>query len=263
MGELMRSAILCFAFWLGAQWAWAQKGAFEKQVYYAQGDSLLYQILLPNDFQEGKKYPLILFLHGAGERGDDNEKQLKLGGSLFESDSVQQDYPAIIVFPQCPEGTMWTARQKQKDRKGDWRFNFPVPEHPPKPSEMVNALVDSLRSGTQVDPSRVYIMGISMGGIGTLEFLHRWPEKYAAAAVICGGHNPQLTGNYHQVPIWFFHGGKDDVVPPAFSKAVFKRIKRKNKASRYTLYPEANHNSWDDALAEPQLLNWLFQFKHL
>ena len=148
---------------------------------------------------------------------------------------------------------------KKKNRgENDWKFKFPLEPGPTKPACLVNQLVDKLLESGTIDPARVYIMGLSMGGIGTLEFLYRWPDKYAAAIAICGGHNPQLASAYCPIPVWFFHGGKDNVVPQRYSQAVYDELKKCNPKTKYTRYPDANHNSWDPAFAEPDLLKWLF-----
>lgn len=223
------------------------------------GDTLKYNILYPQHMKSGKKYPLVLFLHGAGERGNDNEKQLTHGSKLFLNDTVRKKLPAIVLFPQCPPDVMWTHLLKEKTSSGDWKFDFPLRKEPTKPAFLVNKLVEEMLGSGKVDVSRVYIIGLSMGGIGTLEFLYRWPQKYAAAHVICGGHNPELVSTYQHVPIWFFHGAKDDVVPPIYSRQVYEVHKKLNSKSKYTLYPEANHNSWDSAFAEPDFLKWLFK----
>ncbi len=233
---------------------------YEEQIYVDGSDTLLYRIAYPENFNPKKRYPVILFLHGAGERGNDNQKQLTHGGELLVSDAVRKDYPAIVVFPQCPNSEMWTARTKRRDEaKREWKFRFPLDNTPPTSARLVNSLMDSLISQRYVNDRRVYIMGISMGGIGTLDFLYRWKDKYAAAVVICGGHNPDGAVEYSDTPIWFFHGAKDDVVPPHYSQEVYDIVKSGNRATRYTLYPEANHNSWDPALGEEDLLKWTFK----
>nr|WP_321410520.1 dienelactone hydrolase family protein [uncultured Carboxylicivirga sp.] len=247
-------------FFVGTLWA-QEYDAYEKKVFIEGSDTLQYRILYPEKMKEGKKYPLILFLHGAGERGDDNQKQLTHGGKLFLDNKIRKKYPAIVVFPQCPDGVMWTNRQKHQNEDGEWMFEFPVDNKAPWPALLVDQLVDEIAQSKQVDKKKMYIMGISMGGIGTLEFLYRFENKYAAATVICGGHNPELSKSYQDKPIWFFHGGKDNVVPMHYSKDVFDKIQTYNSKTKYTLYPEANHNSWDAALAEPKLLHWLFSKK--
>ena len=231
---------------------------YQKANFILGQDTLKYRILYPENMEKGKTYPLVLFLHGSGERGTDNQKQLTHGAKFFLDQTNRKEYPAIVVFPQCPPDIKWTHRLKEKSAEGDWIFKFPTESGPTKPAYMADQLVNKIVEEENIDPKRIYIMGLSMGGIGTLEFLYRWPDKYTAAAVICGGHNPELVTKYSHVPIWFFHGGKDDVVPGKYSKLVYDEQKKYNAESKYTLYPEANHNSWDQAFAEPVLVKWLF-----
>lgn len=235
--------------------------SYEKKSFIEGADTLLYRIMYPREMKEGEKYPLVLFLHGAGERGTGNEKQLTHGAHLFIDEEGNPKYPAVVLFPQCPPDIMWTHREKKKNSEGVWEFCFPLGDSAPWPSLMVNQLVDSLVASDRVDEGRIYIMGLSMGGIGTLEFLYRWHDKYAAAISICGGHDPELSETYCQVPVWFFHGGKDDVVPPVYSRQVYDVLKKCNVDTRYTFYPCANHNSWDPAFSEPGLLEWLLGFE--
>jgi len=227
-------------------------------------DTIPYRIMYPKNYKPNTEYPLILVLHGAGERGNDNNLQLNHGASLFQSDSLRDMYKAIVLFPQCPKNIMWTHRVKTiKDEKIN--FQFPLCDGPTWPTKLVNDLVDSLVNIHEIDSSRLYIGGLSMGGIGTLEFLQRWPDKYAAAFVICGGNDSSLVKDYKNTPIWFFHGGKDDVVPNRYSKQVYYKMKSLNPQtkSKYTLYPNDNHNSWDDAFSEPGLYEWLFSFVNI
>ncbi len=251
--------LLIVGFWLSFNLSMAQSfNDYEAEEFISKSDTLKYRILYPDKYKEGEKYPLLLFLHGAGERGDDNQKQLALGGEYFLNTKIRRKYPAIIVFPQCPNDVMWTNRKKYKDHSDIWNFEFPIKEAP-RPTKLTNTLVDSIVNSGSVRKESVYIMGISMGGIGTLEYLYRWPGKYAGAIVICGGHDEKLTDKYQTTPVWFFHGGMDDVVPNKYSKQVFNRLKKGNKNTRYTLFPNDNHNSWDNTFKNPKLLKWLFK----
>lgn len=239
----------------------AGRERYNKEVFIESGDSLLYRILYPNNFSPEKEYPVVLFLHGAGDRGNNNERQLWLGADLFIREDIREDYPAIVIFPQCPADTMWTARQKWQEPSGDWIFKFPVEKRPPRPAELVANLMEDVIEESYTDDDRIYIMGISMGGIGTLEFLHRYPTTYAAAIVYCGGHDIKFSDSYKHTPIWFFHGDADNVVPEHYSIDIYNKIKKDNKATKYTSYPGVDHNCWDRALAEPTLLKWLFKHK--
>lgn len=232
----------------------------KRELISEEGDTLRYRVLFPENYDRSKSYPLILFLHGAGERGSDNEKQLVHGSKLFLGDN-QTKYPAIVLVPQCPEDYMWTRRGKQ-NKRGKWVFKFPVEKEPNLILSMVIDLVDQFKAEEAVDRSRLYVMGLSMGGMGTFELSYYRPNMFAAAVPICGGHNSSSVRRYSKSSsFWLFHGAKDDVVPTDFSRKMYKKLKGKGFDVKYTEYPEANHNSWDSAFAEPQLLEWLFSKK--
>lgn len=230
----------------------------EKKYVTKKNDTLLYRMLYPPEYGSQKKYPLVVFLHGAGERGNDNEKQLTHGGTLFLKDEVLRDFPAIVVFPQCPESDFWSSVKISRSDSGA-SFDFDYPDDPTKSLELVMGLIKYLEKMEAVDSKRIYIMGLSMGGMGTFELLAREPKKFAAAIPICGGGNPADCEAYaEEVPLWVFHGAKDNIVNPEYSREMVEELKRLGADVTYTEYPEAGHNSWDQAFAEPDLLKWLF-----
>jgi predicted peptidase len=234
------------------------KSAFDKEVYIETGDSLNYRILYPKNFDADKKYPLVLFLHGAGERGNDNEKQLVHGSNLFLNEENREKYPAIVVFPQCPKNDYWAKANVDRSQKGNV-FKFDYSAEPNPSLKKVISLLDSLQSHKNVNTDKIYLGGLSMGAMGTFELLHRKPDTFAAAIAICGAGDPSSVKNYAQkVNLWVFHGEKDNVVLPSYSKEMVDALKAVNADVRFTLYKEANHNSWDPAFAEPELLSWLF-----
>ncbi len=231
-------------------------GEYLKKTYESETGTLNYQILYPHDFDESKAYPLLLFLHGSGERGTDNEAQMKHGSWLF-LDSLSK-YPAVVIFPQCPQSDYWAnlERPDQGGRSRDFTFNT---KDPPNPSlAMVIELMDTMIEKPFIDPDRVYLAGLSMGGMGVWELLWRMPGKVAAAIPICGGGPPEKAAVMKDVPIWIFHGMKDEVVHPRYSISMLKAIQREGGIAKISLYPDVNHNSWDFAFAEPQFLSWLF-----
>ncbi|MHB1178295.1 MAG: carboxylesterase family protein [Daejeonella sp.] len=230
------------------------KSLYSKEVFIKGGDTLLYRLLLPENFDPSKKYPVLLFLHGAGERGNDNEAQLTHGSKLFLSEKVRKEYPAIVVFPQCPKDDFWA--NVKIGNTGD-RFDFQKGGDPGKSMKLLTGLTDRFRSLKYADKDKFYVGGLSMGGMGTLELLRRKPKTFAAAFSICGGDNIENAKKYKRVPLWFFHGGKDNVVPSEKSKVVVAELERLKAPVKLTIYPEANHNSWDAAFAEPELLSWL------
>lgn len=231
--------------------------AYESRVLVHRGDTLPYRILYPEDYDPTVEYPVLFFLHGAGERGNDNEIQLTHGGQLFLNDTVRRDFPAIVIFPQCPADSYWSNVDIQADN-GRREFYFNTGGKPSVGMRLFLRLVQQVLKKESVDKQRVYVGGLSMGAMGTYEALRRKPKLFAAAFAICGGDNTTNVRKYAHLPLWIFHGEKDDVVPAMHSQVLIKELQRLGAGPRYTFYPEAGHNSWDDAFAEPELLPWLF-----
>ncbi|TCD07040.1 phospholipase [Pedobacter frigidisoli] len=221
-------------------------------------DSIYYRVLFPENFNPAEKYPIVFFLHGSGERGNDNEKQLAHGGKLFLKADVRKNFPAIVVFPQCPENDFWANINITNDEKGKRKISFVEGGKPTKIMHAVQGMVKDFLKKPFVNKEQVYIGGLSMGGMGTYELLRRQRKTFAAAFAICGGDNTNNIKKYQTIPLWIFQGAKDDIVDPAFSMAIAERLKTVGDEVKFTLYPNANHNSWDSAFAEPELLPWLF-----
>lgn len=234
----------------------AQDRSFLAEQYISEGDTLNYRILYPEGFSEEKEYPLVLFLHGAGERGSDNELQLTHGKELFLQNS---EYPAIVLFPQCPVDQYWAKIKYEEGPEGNRNFEFINEGEPTKPLSLVMGLLDELLESGVVKLDQVYVGGLSMGGMGTFELLARKPDTFAAAIPICGGGNPEAVSNYAgNTELWIFHGAKDNVVPQELSITMANAINAAGGTADLTIYGAANHNSWDPAFAEPNLLKWLF-----
>ncbi|MBK1442166.1 prolyl oligopeptidase family serine peptidase [Parapedobacter sp. ISTM3] len=231
---------------------------FQAKQLIHRGDTLPYRILYPDGYDPQKQYPVLFFLHGAGERGNDNASQLTHGAALFLKDSVRQAFPAIVVFPQCPTESFWSNVDIQSQADGRREFSFRTGGKPSEGLRLFLRLVKHTLRNEAVDKSRIYIGGLSMGAMGTYEALRRKPRLFAAAFAICGGDNTFNVKKYAHVPLWIFHGEQDDVVPPTHSHAIVAELKRIGANPKYTFYPTANHNSWDAAFAEPELLPWLF-----
>lgn len=237
----------------------AQLSLYEKHVLAKDGDTLPYRVLLPKNYDAAKAYPLVLFLHGSGERGNDNEAQLAHGGDLFVNDSVRSNNPAIVVFPQCPVSSYWSNVKMVFDSTTNKRqLVFLEDGEPTTAMRMLLSLLGELHEQYKVDTKRRYVSGLSMGGMGTFELVRRKPKYFAAAIAICGGAHPGTANKLRHVKWWLFHGAKDDIVSPQFSQAMADALKSSGADVRFTLYPEANHNSWDSAFAEKGLLPWLF-----
>lgn len=231
---------------------------FEKYWYVQNGDSLPYRLLLPENYDASKKYPLVFFMHGAGERGNDNEKQLVHGSKLFLNEAVRKNYPAIIVFPQCPQKSFWSNVSFEADSNGKRIFNFKSIAAPSLGMKLANALLLQVIKKYPVQKKKIYVGGLSMGGMGTFEIAARNPKLFAAAFPICGGGDPATAKKIRKIKWWVFHGAKDDVVPPSFSQTMVDALRKVHANVQFSLYPNANHNSWDAAFAEPGLLKWLF-----
>jgi predicted peptidase len=251
------SAFLAFALNVAGQ----DFKPYTKGNFTDKTDTIFYRILFPENFDPLKKYPVILVLHGGGERGDDNEAQLTHGAKLFLDPQVRKNFPSIVVFPQCPKGSYWSNTISSTDSAGHRHFNFQKGGKPTKAMQALTGMVDNILDKPYVDKNQVYVGGLSMGGMGTLEILRRKKKTFAAAFVICGGDNLANVNKYKKVPLWMFHGGKDNVVNPKYSKEIADQLKIIGKEVKYTLYPEVAHSSWDNAFAEPDLLPWLFSHK--
>ncbi|MFA6275722.1 MAG: prolyl oligopeptidase family serine peptidase [Pedobacter sp.] len=254
----MKKTILFILFCLTISSTFAQDLSKYKNENFIQGtDTLKYRILYPENFDATKKYPVVLFLHGRGESGNDNEKQLTHGAKLFLTDEFRKTNPAIVIFPQCAEESYW-SNVEIEEVSGKRFFTFQKGGEPKKSMSLLLKFTDEFFKNPIVDKTRIYVGGLSMGGMGTFEILRRKPHTFAAAFAICGGDNPVNAQKYKNVPLWIFHGGLDDVVNPQLSYNVYRELKKLGHEPKYTIYLKANHNSWDSAFAEPQLTPWLF-----
>lgn len=236
--------------------------AYQKKSFaYEANKNLPYRILYPENYDKSKKYPLILVLHGAGERGNDNEKQLVHGAKLFLKAENRTQFPAIVVFPQCPSDSYWATSSIDRS-KNPIQFRFNYDSIPNWPQAAAIALVEKLKLEESIDNSRVYITGLSMGGMGTFEAVYRNPGLFAAAAPICGGGNETLYNDkVKETAFRVFHGDADAVVKVDLSRNMVARLKELKVPVEYIEYPGVNHNSWDNAFAEPDFMSWLFQHK--
>ena len=242
--------------------------AFERHTFVDGDLELPYRLLAPIDVKEGKKYPLLLFLHGYGERGDDNERQLIHGGSLFASEAFRRRHLAYVVAPQCPDkyetGTLGVKPGEEQfrswilgfDREASSKFNSEG-----NPTEQITAvrnLVEQLRSELPIDENRLYVSGLSMGGYATWDLITREPEFWAAAAPICGGGDIRQASRLIKLPIWCFHGSEDSVVPADRSREMVDAINAAGGKVIYTEYEGVNHDSWTPTFRSRHVWDWLF-----
>ena len=235
-----------------------------KKLFKKNNDSIPYRILLPKNFSPNKEYPLLIFLHGAGERGNDNENQLYHGSNFFLSYEFRNTYPSIIVFPQCPKNSYWAKIKGVPNPKYPTEkesFSNSLPNNPQL--LIVESLLFDLEKKYKINPDKRFIAGLSMGGMGTFELIARNPNYFTAGIAICGGANLKWAKFFKNTPLWIFHGMEDNVVPPELSITMFDVIKAYNPKSKLTLYENVGHNSWDPALKEPDLMSWLFSNKKI
>lgn len=229
---------------------------FERRMYVsAAGDTLRYRALAPETLEAGVRYPLVLFLHGAGERGRDNEAQLVHGGEMFLNPVVRETYPAFVVAPQCPPERYW-AYEERPESFAPWEM--PVVEEPASMIRLVMEVVGLYLAMPEVDASRVYVMGLSMGGMATYDLMVRYPEVFAAAVPICGTVHPGRLSALPGVAVSIYHGDHDTVVPVEASRAAYRALKAAGAAVRYKEFVGCTHGSWNPAFNEPDFWPWLF-----
>ena len=227
----------------------AMKSGQTAQKFHIERKEVLdadYLLFLPDGYgaDSKKRWPLILFLHGAGERGSDVWNVAKHGPPKF--DTTATNFPFIVVSPQCPDGKIWS-------------------------DELALALLDEIEAKYPVDTHRVYLTGLSMGGYGTWSLGTKHPERFAAIAPICGGgelipiilaqdFDKAQLAELKKLGVWAFHGGKDPVVPTAESERMVNALKQAGcKDVKLTIFPEAQHDSWTQAYADPELFTWFLK----
>jgi predicted peptidase len=229
---------------------------FLNRTAQVSGVSYRYQVYVPADWNKTRKWPVILSLHGAGERGEEGILPTQVG--VATAIRMHQDrFPCIVVIPQCRKDSWWTS--------------------PAMEAQALKALDQSIRE-FKGDPDRIYLTGLSMGGYGTWSLALKYPGKFAALAPICGGVRPPsrvpipegspladpkvdpyalVAQKVGKTPVWIFHGGADNVVPVAESQKMNEALKAAGGSVKYTEYPDVGHNSWDRAYAEPEFMPWL------
>lgn len=247
-------------------------------------NSMNYQYYVPTDYESSKAYPLVVFLHGAGERGTDNMKQLTASSMMphyFTKENMEK-YPCIILAPQCPIGKTW-ANATLGDKWGN--VSYSADDYETSPYEaMVITLVDELCGKYNIDQSRLYITGISMGGYGTWDIITRYPDKFAAAMPICGGSDSTKAATLKNINIRTYHGADDTTVYPSGTEAMFKAMQENGVAAVkyvansygratetvttlenendatfiYTEYTGVGHGCWDAAYSDKRSFAWLF-----
>jgi predicted peptidase len=259
--QILFAVLLCLA--SAPAFARKHETGFLDRTVSVNGEIYRYQVFVPQDFDSHKKWPVILFLHGVGERGDDGVLQTEYGIGHAIRQSVPR-FPFIVVMPQC-----------RKDKNERW-INAPMQ------AQALAALEQSIKE-FHGDRERLYLTGLSMGGYGVWDLAAKYPGKFAAYAPICGGiHGPIKLPEIHvglvgdpnvadpyaetarrigSTPIWIFHGDADDTVSVEESRKMTQALQAAKANVRYTEYPGVGHNAWDKAYAEPELIPWLLAQK--
>ncbi len=215
------------------------------------GKTLNYRQYVPKDLKDGEKVPLVLFLHGAGERGDDNKGQLRHAVADLLAYGERSGKKFILIAPQCPQGKKWVDVSWAADA-----HTLPV-----LPSEQLGLVLEVLKGKLKelpIDAQRVYVTGLSMGGFGTWDIICREPELFAAAMPICGGGDVSCVEKIKNLPIRTFHGDMDTAVPVGRSQTMVEALKKAGGKCSYTEFPGAGHDVWTRVYKDDAVLNWLF-----
>jgi len=218
-----------------------------------EGLEIPYRLLKPEVLAAEQSYPLVLFLHGAGERGTDNERQLAYFPERMEAPTLRSRYPAFVLAPQCPEDQRWV--------EVDWSSPVSTP-FPAEPSPAMRGAIAALGEVVRdhpVDPSRIYLTGLSMGGFGAWDLATRHPEWFAAAAPICGGGDESTAVRLVGLPLWAWHGAEDSVVPVARSRGMVGRLERLGQDVHYTELEARGHDVWQQAYRDGGFFEWMFR----
>ena len=195
-------------------------------------------LFLPQNYGDdpGKKWPLLLFLHGMGERGDDLDLLRTYGPAKIAEH--QPEFPFICLTPQCPEGETWIGQLR-----------------------VLKLLLDEVSSSYSVDLDRIYVTGFSMGGYGTWGLAMNYPEAFAAIAPICGGGKALFAEDLKHIPVWAFHGADDLVVPVEESQRMVDALRAAGGQARLTVYPGVDHDSWTETYENPELYEWFLRHR--
>jgi len=212
----------------------------------SKNERLNYRLFVPLGYDAHRKYPLVLFLHGANGRGSDNIKQLtggnQLGTHFWISREVQNTFSAFVLVPQCPVGQSWSEPDLNR------------------PSDILLMVMDALYKTERefsIDPDRLYLAGQSMGGLGVWSLIQTYPGKWAAALILCAYDNFSNVLGITMVPLWLFQGDQDPVVPIDTVRQMVRTLRRQHADFRYSEYRHVGHEVWTHAFAEPDLLPWL------
>lgn len=211
-----------------------------------------YRLLVPEKRRPGERYPLVLFLHGAGERGTDNLAQLTYLPAWLAERRARKTFPCFVLAPQCRAEAMWADV--------DWSARESTPQRSAPTTDMAAAIaaLEATLAEEAVDGDRVLLTGLSMGGYGTWDLAARFPDRFAAILPICGGGDEATAARIAGLPTWCFHGDADGAVPVERSRSMIAALRAAGGAPRYSELPGVGHDSWTPAYRDPAVLEWLF-----
>lgn len=232
------------------------KTAFSRQVYSSGDYSLPYAIYVPKNYDCGENYPLLVFLHGAGERGSDNELQLTVAIQKMFDDVNSPVYDSIVIAPQCPIDRQWVMTPFDS-------MNYSVADTPESEElEAVCGIIADTIDEYNIDTDRIYVTGISMGGYGTWDMLCRHGKRIAAGMPVCGGGDSSYAKQLKYIPIRTFHGSEDGAVPPDGTRKMFAALRMAgSKVAEYTEFDGMDHGIWDTVYSDKANLDWLYSHK--
>ena len=249
----MKSVSLVIIVLIASTCIYAQPSRFNiKQYTNGRGDTLNYRMLGP-DYNISRKYPLVVFLHGSGESGNDNPAQLLWGVMNFATDQAMARHPSFVIAPQCPKDLEW-ENFSENEKTREIKLN-PMPS---RPMELVIELIRQMVKTLPIDTSRIYITGLSMGGHGTYDAIERYPDLFAAAVPVCGGGDPSKAALIAKIPIWIFHGAEDPGVNTLYSLDMAEALFKAGGHPGLTIYPGTGHFAWLAAYTDQNMIDWLF-----
>lgn len=211
-----------------------------------------YRLLTPPAIEPGRKYPLVLFLHGAGERGSDNILQLKYLPAWLAEPALRRKHPCFVIAAQCRMDERWV------DVSWADKTSMPQAAEPTTDLQAAAAMIDDVMKTASVDPARVYLTGLSMGGYGTWDLATRMPERFAAVLPICGGGDERMAARIAKLPIWAAHGDADKAVPVERSRSMVAAVKAAGGSPKYTEMAGVGHDAWTPTYRDAAVLDWLF-----
>jgi predicted peptidase len=260
---------------------------FERHAHSFRGTTLRYRLFIPETLTAGKAYPLLLVLHGSGERGWDNESQIRHHriATVWAEEKNQKKHPCFVVAPQCPLRGQWVDASWAG---GSYRISrTPVSKELACASNLVTRLMNKF----PLDDNRIYVTGISMGGFGVWDLIMRYPGRFAAGVPMSGGADTSRAASIAHIPVWNFHGETDEAVPVSGSREMIEALERagvtclfthadfhngerktmpyrtlgtkikQGAALLYTEYPGKGHVIWEESYGNPRLIEWLFMQK--